>query len=149
MPQERKPLERGAVSMGLVHGPEESGMGLHDFAMPLVPCRYGDSVALWVPYLYTNTDASVVCYRQCQGWPGVLADVELTEESGTDVVSFLTSTSRFTNVAFRAGTGTLSFSDPGGDPVDELVPGGITSALYGSLDELYPETIRLLDPLEP
>ena len=167
-------------------------MGPHDFAMPLVACRCGDYGGLWVPYLYTSTDASLACYRECQGWPAVLADVELREEGGqvrarvlrqgrviiaasgevggdpiteldlppiilykeipsidgvgTDVASFVTSTSKFSNVALLAGSGTLSFPEPGDDPVAELVPQQITSVLYGSMDDHYPETIRLLDP---
>ena len=50
----------------------------------------------------------------------------------TDVASYLTSTSKFTNLDFRAGTGTVSFPDPGGDPIAELVPEEITAVIYGA-----------------
>ena len=82
LPQALEPLDEFSVSMAFFHCPEVTGMGPHDFAMPLVTCRCGDYVGLWVPYLYTSTDASLACYRECQGWPAVLADVELTEEGG-------------------------------------------------------------------
>ena len=194
MPRQLEPVEDQTVFMTFFIWPEVTGIGPHGFAMPLVPCRYGDYVGQWVPYLYTSTDASLACYRECQGWPAVLADVELTEGRGqvrarvlrrgreivaasaevggdpitamdflpiilykeipsidgmgTDVASFLTSTSNFTNLDFRAGTGSLSFPDPGDDPIAELVPEEITAVLYGSMDDRYPETIHLLDPLE-
>jgi acetoacetate decarboxylase len=61
-----------------------------------------------------------------------------------DDAYFLTSTSLLTNLDFKAGTGTLDFPDPGDDPVARLKPSKIISALYGSLDDFYPETIRVL-----
>lgn len=194
MPRELEPLDDLTVYMAFFQWPEVTGIGAHGFAMPLVPCRYGDYVGQWVPYLYTSTDASLACYRECQGWPAVLADVNLTEGRGrvhasvlrggreivratadvssdpitemdflpiilykeipsvdgtaTDVASFLTSTSRFSNLDFRAGTGSVSFPDPGDDPIVELAPENVTVAIYGSMDDEYPETIRLLEPLE-
>jgi acetoacetate decarboxylase len=194
MPRELEPLDDLTVYMTFFQWPEVTGMGPHGFAMPLVPCRYGDYVGQWVPYLYTSTDASLACYRECQGWPAVLADVKLTEGRGrvhasvlrggreivratadvsgdpitemdflpiilykeipsidgttTDVASFLTSTSKFTNLDFRAGTGNVSFPDPGDDPIAELAPKNVTVVIYGSMDDEYPETIRLLEPLE-
>jgi acetoacetate decarboxylase len=42
------------------------------------------------------------------------------------------------------GTGGLTFPDPGDDPVARLAPVKVTAALYGSLDDLYPETMRVL-----
>ena len=61
-----------------------------------------------------------------------------------DAAYFLTSTSRLTNIDLRAGTGGLTFPDPGDDPVARLAPVKVTAALYGSLDDLYPETMRVL-----
>ena len=194
MPGELEPLEDRTVFMTFFQWPEVTGIGAHGFAMPLIPCRYGDYIGQWVPYLYTSTDASLACYRECQGWPAVLADVHLTEGRGkvhasvvrngrrivaataevggdaitamdflpiilykeipsidgttTDVASFLTSTSKFMNLDFRAGTGSVSFADAGDDPIAELVPEQVTAVLYGSMDDEYPETIRLLEPLE-
>jgi acetoacetate decarboxylase len=194
LPRQLEPLEERTVFMTFFLWPEVTGIGPHGFAMPLIPCRYGDYVGQWVPYLYTSTDASLACYRECQGWPAVLANIQLTEGrgrvrarvlrrgreivsataevggdpitamdflpiilykeipsidgTGTDVASFLTSTSTFTNLDFRGGTGRLSFPDPGDDPIAELAPEEITAVVYGSMDDLYPETIRLLDPLD-
>jgi acetoacetate decarboxylase len=65
-----------------------------------------------------------------------------------DDAYFLTSTSLFTNLNFKAGSGTLDFPDPGDDAVARLKPVKITSALYGTLDDLYPETIRVLKDLK-
>jgi len=85
--------------------------------------------------------------------PGEFPPVILYKEipsidgAGIDVATFLTSTSKFTNVAFRNGTGTLTFTDPGDDPIARLKPLEIVGASYGSMDDHYPETIRLLDPL--
>ena len=193
LPRELEPAEARTIFMTFFQWPEVTGMGAHGFAMPLVPCTYGDHVGQWVPYLYTSTDASLACYRECQGWPAVLGDVHLTEGRGkvhasvvrkgreivsataevggesitamdflpiilykeipsidgttTDVASFLTSTSKFMNLDFRAGTGSVSFPDPGDDPIAELVPEEITAVIYGSMDDEYPETIRLLEAL--
>lgn len=61
-----------------------------------------------------------------------------------DAAYFLTSTSLLTNINFKAGTGELDFPDPGDDPIARLKPLQITSALYGTLDDLYPESIRVL-----
>jgi len=63
---------------------------------------------------------------------------------GCDAAYFVTSTSMFTSLDFRAGTGTVSFPDPGDDPVARLRPRAVTTALYGTMDDLYPETIRIL-----
>jgi acetoacetate decarboxylase len=63
----------------------------------------------------------------------------------TREVAYLeTSTSRLENLDFRNGTATLSFPDPGDDPVARLRPVKIQQALYGTLDDFYPETIRIL-----
>lgn len=63
-----------------------------------------------------------------------------------DDAYFLTSTSRLTNLDFRGGTGQVTFPDPGDDPVARLQPLKVTAALYGTLDDFYPETIRRLNP---
>lgn len=65
-----------------------------------------------------------------------------------DDAYFLTSTSLLTNLNFKAGSGELSFSDAGDDPIARLKPLKITSALYGTLDDLYPESIRVLKNLK-
>ena len=63
---------------------------------------------------------------------------------GCDASYFVTSTSLLTNLSFKAGTGSLNFPDPADDPISRLKPLKITGALYGTLDDLYPETIRIL-----
>ena len=65
-----------------------------------------------------------------------------------DDAYFLTSTSLLTNLNFRAGSGELNFTDPGDDPVARLKPLKIASALYGTLDDFYPESIRVLKDLK-
>jgi hypothetical protein len=65
-----------------------------------------------------------------------------------DEAYFLTSTSLLTNLNLRAGTGTLDFTDAGDDPIARLKPVKMTGALYGTLDDLYPETIRVLKNLK-
>lgn len=61
-----------------------------------------------------------------------------------DAAYFVASTSRLTNLNFKAGTGEFSFPDAGDDPIARLKPLKFISALYGTLDDFYPETIRVL-----
>lgn len=61
-----------------------------------------------------------------------------------DAAYFVTSTSLLTNLELKAGQGQLDFPDPAADPIARLKPSKITGALYGTLDDLYPETIRIL-----
>jgi acetoacetate decarboxylase len=74
---------------------------------------------------------------------------EIPSIDGTDcdVAYFMTSTSRLTNLDFKAGNGELSFSDPG-DPIARLKPLKVTSALFGTLDDYYPESVRILKNLK-
>ena len=65
-----------------------------------------------------------------------------------DAAYFLTSTSLLTNLSLKAGTGELEFTDAGDDPIARLKPLKTTGALYGTLDDLYPETIRVLKNLK-
>ncbi len=64
-----------------------------------------------------------------------------------DDAYFVTSTSLLTNLNFKAGSGELEFTDAGDDPIARLKPKQMTSALYGTLDDFYPETIRVLKNL--
>lgn len=194
LPRELEPLEGNTVAMCFFLCPDVTGMGAHDFAMPCIPVRYGDYAGQFVPYLYTSTDASLACYREMQGWPAVLGQVELTETNGAvrarvlrngrevmsatatvggdaitsldflpiilykeipsidgqscDDAYFVTSTSLLTKLNFRAGSGELNFPDAGDDPVARLKPLKVTTALYGTMDDLYPETIRILKDLK-
>lgn len=55
------------------------------------------------------------------------------------------STSRFTNIRFQAGTGELSFpAADARDPIGRLAPRRVLTALYGTMDDLFPETMRIL-----
>lgn len=65
-----------------------------------------------------------------------------------DVAYFMTSTSLLTNLNFKAGTGELDFPDAVDDPIARLKPVKISSALYGTLDDLYPESMRVLKNLK-
>ncbi len=67
---------------------------------------------------------------------------------GCDAAYFLTSTSLLTNLNLKAGTGMLDFPDPVDDPVARLKPLKISAALYGTLDDFYPESIRVLKNLK-
>ena len=62
-----------------------------------------------------------------------------------DAAYFVASTSRLTNLSFKAGSGELSFPDPEDDPIARLKPLKIINAVYGTLDDFYPETIKVLD----
>jgi acetoacetate decarboxylase len=74
-------------------------------------------------------------------------EIPSLDTTGTDVATFITSTSRLTNVSLQAGTGTMAFTDPGDEAIAALEPLEILGAVFGSLDDHYPETIRTLDPL--
>jgi len=190
LPRELEPMPGNIVTMCFFLCPDVTGMGAHNFTMPCIPVRHGDYVGQFVPYLYTSTDASLACYREVQGWPGVLGDTEITEARGKvrarvtrngreiiratatvggetitsldflpvilykeipsfdgkscDAAYFVASTSLLTNLNFKAGEGELDFTDPGDDPIARLKPVKFVQALYGTLDDFYPETIRIL-----
>lgn len=74
---------------------------------------------------------------------------EIPNIDGTDcdVAYFMTSTSKLTNLDFQAGSGELSFSDPD-DPISRLKPLKVTTALFGTLDDYYPESCRVLKNLK-
>lgn len=80
----------------------------------------------------------IILYKEIPGIDG----------KSCDAAYFLTSTSLLTNLNFKAGNGELDFPDPGDDPVARLKPLNISSALYGTLDDLYPESIRVLKDLK-
>jgi acetoacetate decarboxylase len=82
LPSQLEPLPGNTVAMCFFLCPDVTGMGPHNFAMPCIPVRYGETVGQFVPYLYTSTDASLACYREVQGWPAVLGGTEIFEEHG-------------------------------------------------------------------
>jgi hypothetical protein len=61
-----------------------------------------------------------------------------------EVAYLETSTSKLENLDFRGGLGTLSFPDPGDNSIARLRPLKIQQALYGTPDDFYPQTIRIL-----
>ena len=80
----------------------------------------------------------VILYKEIPGIDG----------QSCDVAKFVVSTSLLTNLSFRAGAGELKFPDPGDEPIARLKPLKFSSALFGTLDDLYPETIRVLKNLK-
>lgn len=194
LPRELEPMPGNIVTMCFFLCPEVTGMGAHNFTMPCIPVRYGDYVGQFIPYLYTSTDASLACYREVQGWAGVLGQTEITEAQGKvrarvvrngreiirataniggetitsldflpvilykeipsfdgkscDAAYFVASTSLLTNLNFKAGNGEFDFPDAGDDPIARLKPIKFIQALYGTLDDFYPETIRILKKLK-
>ncbi|HEY0323937.1 MAG TPA: acetoacetate decarboxylase family protein [Pyrinomonadaceae bacterium] len=80
----------------------------------------------------------VILYKEIPGIDG----------KSCDAAYFLTSTSLLTNLNFKSGSGELSFTEPVDDPVARLKPVNISSALYGTMDDLYPESIRVLKDLK-
>lgn len=75
-------------------------------------------------------------------------EIPSIDGAGCDAACFLASTSRFENIDFRAGTGEVTFPDPGDDPVARLRPLRTVSALFGTMDDFYPESIRVLEDLK-
>lgn len=75
-------------------------------------------------------------------------EIPSIDGQGCDDAYFVTSTSLLTNLNFKSGSGELSFIDPGDDPIARLKPVKINSALYGTMDDLYPESIRVLKSLK-
>ena len=80
----------------------------------------------------------IILYKEIPGIDG----------QSCDDAYFLTSTSLLTNLNFKAGSGELEFTDPGDDPIARLAPVKILSTLYGTMDDFYPETIRVLKDLK-
>jgi acetoacetate decarboxylase len=82
MPRELEPLDGNLAVWCLFVCPDVSGIGPHSFAMPCIPCKYGDYVGQYVPYLYTSTEESLTCYREVQGWPARLGAVTVDAVGG-------------------------------------------------------------------
>ncbi len=51
-----------------------------------------------------------------------------------------------TNLDFRAGAGELSFPEAGDDPIARLGQRKAPAAIHGTMDDFYPETVRVLKP---
>ena len=86
------------------------------------------------PEITTLDFLPVILYKEIPNFNG----------TGCDAAYFVMSTSRLTNLSFKAGTAQLSFVDPGDDPIARLQIKKITQVLFGTLDDFYPETIHAL-----
>ena len=80
----------------------------------------------------------IILYKEIPGIDG----------QSCDAAYFLTSTSLLTNLNFKSGSGELNFIEPGDDTVARLKPVKISSAIYGTMDDYYPESIRVLKDLK-
>jgi acetoacetate decarboxylase len=76
----------------------------------------------------------VILYKEIPSFDG----------KGCDAAYFVITTSLLTNLSFRAGSGELEFPDTGEDPIARLKVNKVQSVLFGTLDDFYPETIRVL-----
>jgi len=75
-------------------------------------------------------------------------EIPAFDGTGCDVAQITATTSLLTNLSLKAGGGECSFPAPGDDPIARLKPVKFLNAIYGSLDDLYPETIRVLKDLK-
>lgn len=71
---------------------------------------------------------------------------EIPSLDGTecDVGRLITTTSLFENLDFLGGEGAMEFDQGAGDPMTRLAPVKVVQVLHGTLDDLYPETFRVL-----
>lgn len=184
------PSQDNMVVVGFFVCPEVTGIGPHTFTIMTIPVEYKGTPYHFCTYLYTSTDASLACYREVHGWPGVMGSTEITSNGEqfrarvvrggheiiaaegkvggeiitsigfpvliykeipshdgkrADVAQFVASTSLVTNVKLHAGTeGRIRISGATGDPIARLQPLEILQVTYGTLDDLYPETIQVI-----
>jgi hypothetical protein len=76
-------------------------------------------------------------------------EIPSIDGASCDNAYFLTSKSRLTDLEFKAGSvAEVSFPDPGDEPIARLEPVRVIGALYGTMDDFYPELIRVLPNLE-
>jgi hypothetical protein len=71
-------------------------------------------------------------------------EIQSLDGTGRDVGRLITTTSLFENLDFRAGPGTFVFDEKSDDPVTRLAPIKVSQVLHGTMDDLYPETSRIL-----
>jgi hypothetical protein len=76
----------------------------------------------------------IILYKEIQNLDG----------TGRDVGRLITTTSLFENLDFQAGPGAFVFDEKSDDPVTRLAPIKVSQVLHGSMDDLYPETSRIL-----
>jgi acetoacetate decarboxylase len=190
LPAQVVPSPDNTVSVGFFVCPEVTGIGPHAFTIMTIPVEYKGTPYHFCTYLYTSTDASLACYREVHGWPGVMGSTEIAADGDrfrarvvrhgheiiavegkvggemitsidfpvliykeipshdgkrADLAQFVASTSLVTNVKLHAGTeGSIRLSGATGDPIARLQPLEILQVSYGTLDDLYPETIQVV-----
>ena len=187
LPPPLEPLDESIVIWTLMDCPDVTGIGPHNCACPAIPCRYGDEIGQFVPFLFTSTEASLLCFREVHGWAAILGETTIEESGGTvtgaiarhgtsiatmsaipgservpeipkvptflykeipspdtqtcDVSKLVATTSHLENAALRMGSGQITFH---GGPFGGLAPSHVTQSLFGTWDDLYPETVRVL-----
>ena len=191
LPPPLEPLDEGIVIWTLMDCPDVSGIGAHNCACPAIPCRYGDMVGQFVPFLFTSTEASLLCFREVHGWAAILgetaieqkgdritgrvirngatvADISATidgdqlisaipktptflykeipsiDTESCDVSRLIATTSALENVALRTGSGQIDFPGGKNDPFSTLAPTQVDQVLFGTWDDVYPETVRII-----
>ncbi len=112
------------------------------------PYQYTDDVVLII--VYEAEEAAIREVISSLDFLPIILYKEIPSIDGKkcDDAYFLTSTSRLTKLHFKAGNGAMEFPDPGDHPIARLRPLKISSALYGTMDDLYPESIRVLKNLK-
>ncbi len=71
-------------------------------------------------------------------------EIPSLDGTGRDVGRLITTTSLFENLNFKGGPGTMAFDHKAEDPMTRLAPIQVSQVLHGTLDDLYPETFRVL-----
>ena len=184
-------LDDSIIIWTLMDCPDVSGIGPHTCACPAIPCRFGDIVGQFVPFLFTSTEASLLCFREVHGWAAILgetaieqkgdritgrvtrngatvADISATvagdqlisaipktptflykeipsiDTESCDVSRLIATTSALENVALRTGSGRIDFPAAGEDPFATLAPTWVNQVLFGTWDDIYPETARII-----
>lgn len=184
-------LEGSLVIWTLMDCPDVTGIGPHNCACPAIPCRYGDMVGQFIPFLITSTEASLLCFREVHGWAAILGETAIEQEGdrviglvtrngatiarlsatiegdqvireipkmptflykeipsidteSCDVSRLIATTSLLENIQLKAGSGEIDFPAAGDDPFSTLVPLHVSQALYGTWDDSYPETARII-----
>lgn len=191
LPPPLEPLEDSVVIWTLMDCPDVTGIGPHNCTCPALPCRYGDMIGQFVPFLITSTEASLLCFREVHGWAATLGETVIAQEGdrvtglitrngatiarlsatidgdsvireipkmptflykeipsidteSCDVSRLIATTSLLADIQLRTGSGEIAFPAADHDPFSTLVPAKVSQALYGTWDDIYPETARII-----
>ncbi|MEC3909390.1 acetoacetate decarboxylase family protein [Sphingobium sp. CR2-8] len=191
LPPQLQPADNPIVVFSVMDCPDVSGLGPHIGGCLSISAKYNNEIGNYVSWLVTDTEASLIGFRETYGWPAIFGSTVLEERNGLvtarierggkallnisvqvsgDVItefaesdSFLlkdipssfnplkytsriiATRSHIHNIKMRAGSGTLHF-----EPIPEiglLAPpvGQMLTALYGTWDDIYPVSARILD----